>query len=229
MTVESSLKRQYNTKLSSELYEIANSPKYQSDARSAATKLLEERDETELLKKLKPEYSKYDLIDLLNILKDYRLNFSTSSDTLKIYRDNKTGLTGMSLIGIGVLLAFMCIIYFSLGNQSAGIRWMYISIVALVAGYIRMGFYDFKYFILNSNSITIKRGLNRRKFTSQYSPFDFESLSVNQSGKNTCVMLNLRNSQPEVAVELRTKNYGATSEYANALCIRLTEWLKNAR
>ena len=226
--MENSFLKKFKAKSTSELLEIVNSSGYQESARNAATKLIVERGEQQRLISSLKEFSKLELKDLLKNLSSYEYDHELTSSSLKIYRNQRTGLTGTVLFFIG--LAFILFVLFNwwLGNTSWTLRYsISFGLLAMILGWGRLRTSNYTYLKLNKNGVSLKKINEETKSETVILNTDFDYFSTRKYSRSVSIFLNRRTGKPMSVVNLKLKTFEPTSELASELADRLNEYVKD--
>ncbi|MEQ8415836.1 MAG: hypothetical protein RIB71_15265 [Imperialibacter sp.] len=212
----------YRSKSTDELAQIAKNSKYHDGARKAAVAVLTERGKFEPTSVRNSDYSKQDLDDLLAGLQNYRIQFTKTSDSLTVFKDDWNGVTGTILLLIGVALILTYGVLRYLGNTYWGLKYALVGgLTAAYLGWNRIDYSNYSYLKIGLDGVTIKKGIHLTKRVIEIDKRDFVSFSVRDYRNSVSIFLNSKTARPLGIANFRKKDYEVTKSYVE----RLTEEL----
>jgi hypothetical protein len=224
--MESSFLEKFKTKTSAQLLEIIGSTSYQEAARNAATNLIVERGEMHLLAHSKLDFSQLQLDELLGRLTHYQYEFERTSKSLKIFRDDRKGLTGTILFFFGVACVLYVLFNLYRGNTSLSLGYsISLGLLSIGLGWRRLKHSNYSYLKIDGSGISLRSSDEEIKNMSHIQSADFERFSIHEHSGSVSILMDSKTCKSLSVLNLQLKAYESTIEFANELTERLNTYV----
>lgn len=225
--MKNSFHKKFQNKRSPELAQILSSRKHHLEAKEAALKILNDRNETSLIESSKIDFKDFDINDLLNHLRSYDFDFQISNDQLKISRNEYRRLRGCILIAIGLVCLFYVFLNWFLGITSWELRYpLTLALVLPVLGWIDLR--NPKYLItkIHSKGIDLKKADSDKRTNNHFPKSDRPRFILKNHQKWTSILVKSTADKPVLIAKLNTKPFESTQDFGKNLVNGLNDYLK---
>ena len=225
--MEKSFAKNFKSKTSLELIDIVNSNGYQEAARTAATNLLVERGEQHLLQTKKVDFSELSNVEVFERLANYGYNHELTSKSLRVFKNQRTGLTGTILLIAGVLSLLLVVYNWIQGNTDWTLRYgITFGLIAIIIGWSRLKTDNYSYLTIEPDILSIKKSNDETSKSLEIDKTDFEKFTIRKYRNSISIFMNSVSNKPLSVANFKLKAYEPTLEYAHELAERLNKFAR---
>lgn len=225
--MKNSFYKKFQNKRSPELAEILSSQTHHSEAKEAALKILNDRNETSLIESSKIDFKDFNINDLLNHLRSYDFDYQISNGQLKISRNEYRRLRGSILIAIGLVCLLYVLINWFQGITSWELRYPLTSAFVLpVLGWIDVRNPKYLIIRIHSQGMDLKKTGSDQKMNRHFAKSNMPKFISKRHQKWTSILVKTTTDKPILIAKLNTKPYKSTQDFGYNLVNSLNDYIK---